>query len=86
MQAIIDYLLEILNDDDEVPYIDVDDVFNFLNDLIGNQLDAAHIVDRVGLYEVELNSVAWEGRAASELLTRLLITPAVPLKGYVVGL
>lgn len=86
MQAIIDYLLEILNNDDEVPHIDVDDVFNFLNDLIGNQLDAAQIVDRVGLYEVELNSVAWEGRAASELLTRLLITPAVPAKEYVAGL
>lgn len=86
MQGIIDYLLEILNNDDEVPYIDVDDVFNFLNDLIGTELDSAQIVDRIGLYEVELNSVAWEGRAAGELLTRLLITPAMPAKEYVVGL
>lgn len=86
MQAIIDYLLEILNNDDEVPDIDVDDVFNFLHHLIGKEMDAAQIIEEVGLYEVELNGVAWEGRTASEFLQRLLITPAVPLKGYVIGL
>jgi hypothetical protein len=86
MQAIIDYLLEILNNDDEVPHIDVDDVFNFIHYLIGNEMDPAQMVDEIELMEVELNGVAWEGRTASEFLQRLLITPAVPLKGYVVGL
>ena len=86
MQSIIDYLLEILNNDDELPHIDVDDVFNFLNDLIGNKMDPAQMIEQIGLYEVELNGVAWEGRTASALLQRLLLTPAVPLEGYVVGL
>lgn len=86
MQTIIDYLLEILKNDEEVPEIDVDDVFNFLHYLIGNEMDPAQMIDEIGLYEVELNGVAWEGRTASALLQRLLLTPAVPMKGYVIGL
>lgn len=86
MQAIIDYLLEILNNDEELPEIDVDDVFNFLQYLIGNEMDPAQMIEEIGLYELELNGVAWEGRTASTLLQRLLLTPAVPMKGYVIGL
>ncbi len=86
MQAIIDYLLEILNNDDELPHIDVDDVFNFLHYLLDKEMDPAQMIDEIDLYEFELNRVAWEGRITSSLLQRLLLAPATPMKGYVVGL
>lgn len=86
MQTIIDYLLEMMNSDEELPHIDVDDVWNFLQYLVGNEMPADQIEEEIGIYEAELHRMAFEGQMTHSLLERLLAVPAVPMQGYVVGL
>lgn len=85
MQTIIDYLLHQLESED-VEEIGLDDIYNFLDYLLGNEMDTQQMVDKLGLYEMELERVAFEGKLTSTLLGRLLVAPAIPAQGYVVGL
>lgn len=85
MQSIIEYLLHQLESED-VEEINVNDVHSFLLSLMGNEMGPEQMIQDIGLYELELNRVAWEGQVASSYLQRLLIAPAVPAKRYVVGL
>lgn len=85
MQTIIEYLLSQLESED-VEEIDVDDVYGFLLYLVDNEMAPDQIQDEIGLYEFEINRVAFEGGLARNILGRLLTATAVPAKGYVVGL
>lgn len=82
----IDYLLEIMNNDDELPHIDVDDVYSFMQYLIGNEMPADQIEEEIGIYELELHRMAFEGQKTNLYLARLLQVTAVPVQEYVVGL